>query len=107
MTNFQFNADNTAIVTTVTTVVTTEYPVVKPGQFTVGKTYTCVWANPKAKPGTNGNPRFKTGSNYTCYTNNLGTDTDNRPQTYLADDSFAMTNVGHDAKIKSMFIAAA
>lgn len=104
----QLNAARTAVVMTKTVVTTVEIPVVQPGQFVLGKKYQCVWANPKAKPGSDGKPRFTVGANYKTVKNASSvTETSGRPPVFLVDNGDCCVNVGADAKIKSLFIEVA
>lgn len=104
----QLNAARTAAVFTKTVVTTVEVPVVQPGQFVLGKKYQCVWANPKAKPGSNGQPRFTVGVDYMTVKNASSvTETSGRPPVFLVDNGFACVSVNADAKIKSLFIEVA
>lgn len=108
MTNetFAINADQTAMIKTIVTTTTVEIPIVKNGDFKIGKTYTCVWVNPKAKKGHDGKPRFTIGKTYTCIRNASSTsETSGRPPVFLVDDGFAAVNCGADAKMKTKFIA--
>lgn len=80
---------------------------ITPGQFLPGHLYRCTWANPKAKKGENGQPRFTEGMTYMCIANaSSTTETKDRPPVFLIDNNFRAVNVGTDAKIKSTFVDA-
>ena len=77
------------------------------GGFVPGHLYRCKWANPKAKKGENGQPRFTEGMVYMCIANATSTtETSARPPVFLIDNNFRAVNVGADAKIKTTFVDA-
>ena len=80
---------------------------IKNGDFKPGHLYRCTWANPKAKKGENGQPRFTEGMTYMCIANATSTgETNGRPPTFLIDGNFRAVNVGADAKMKTTFVDA-
>ena len=77
------------------------------GDFKPGHLYRCTWANPKAKKGEDGKPRFTEGMTYMCVANASSTsETSGRPPVFLIDNGFRCVNVGRDAKMKSTFVDA-
>lgn len=84
---------------------TTNAPTNTPnGGFVPGQFYICTSVNAKAKPGSNGQPRFTKGSVYMCIKNATSTsETDDTPPTFLVDNGFASVNCGRDAKMKTTF----
>lgn len=80
---------------------------IKNGDFKPGHLYRCTWANPKAKKGSDGQPRFTEGMTYMCIKNDTSVlETNGRPPTFLVDNGFAAVSVNGDAKIKSTFVDA-
>lgn len=77
------------------------------GAFVPGNLYRCTWANPNAKKGENGQPRFTEGHVYMCIANATSTkESCDTPPVFLVDNGFRAVNVGSDAKIKSTFVDA-
>jgi hypothetical protein len=75
------------------------------GDFVAGNSYRCIETNPKAKPGSDGQPRFTVGNVYLCIKNDSSVaETNGRPPTFLVDNGFASVNCGPDAKLKSKFV---
>lgn len=74
------------------------------GAFVAGKMYACTFANPKAKKGEDGKPRFTVGMAYMCVANGTSTgETGDRPPLFLVDNNHRGVNCGSDAKLKSRF----
>lgn len=77
------------------------------GDFVPGNLYKCTFANPKAKKGLDGKPRFTEGMVYMCEANSTSTsETVDRPPSFLVDNNFRSVNCGSDAKMKSTFVDA-
>lgn len=75
------------------------------GDFVVGQFYKCTFANPKAKKGENGQPRFTEGMVYMCIANSSScSETNDNPPTFLVDNGYRAVSCGSDAKLKSTFV---
>ena len=75
------------------------------GDFTPGKFYMCTFANPKAKKGLDGKPRFTEGMVYMCTANSTAkAESRDVPPLFLVDNNFRNVNCGSDAKLKSTFV---